>query len=117
MGYGMSYTTFRFSDLQEPDTIDDKKLTVNVIVTKTGFRDGWHVEQVYGKPYSANKNFPFASAPWLRPVKFAAGKSKTGNYGIDTAAAEVGEWCVHIRSKSAMIEVAGFVGSHHRSLT
>lgn len=47
-GHGLSYTTFRYSDLcVTPDKTREGHFTVNATVTNTGSRDGTEVSQLY----------------------------------------------------------------------
>lgn len=47
-GYGLSYTTFAYSNLQAPDTVrQGETFTVKLTVTNTGDREGKEVVQLY----------------------------------------------------------------------
>jgi beta-glucosidase len=47
-GYGLSYTTFKYSNLSIPETSNtDKQIEISVDVTNTGSKDGDEVTQLY----------------------------------------------------------------------
>ncbi len=83
-GYGLSYTTFSYSDLQVPTTpvkAGDPVL-VKVSVTNTGKRDGDEVAELYlsfpnvaGAPLKALRGF--------RRVHLAAGQTKQVEFALD----------------------------------
>jgi beta-glucosidase len=88
-GYGLSYTTFDFSNLQVSNTTPtaDDTVQVSVDVTNTGSRDGNEIVELY-------VNTPDAAASLQRPLKrlegfqkvlLAAGEKKTVTLPIKIA--------------------------------
>jgi beta-glucosidase len=82
-GYGLSYTTFHYSNFTAPATVDPcDSASVSVTVTNTGPRDGDEVVQLY---YKQNSSHP---VPTIRLVDFVrihlqAGESKVVNVKAD----------------------------------
>jgi len=71
-GFGLSYTTFAYSDL----TVDDAARTVSFSVKNTGQRKGTEIAEMYvALPAAANEHFK-RLAGWQR-VELAPGESKT----------------------------------------
>jgi len=71
-GYGLSYTTFAYSNLK----VDDKQKQVSFTVKNTGSRAGTEIAQVYAQlPSAANESFKRLVA-WDR-LPLAPGESKT----------------------------------------
>jgi beta-glucosidase len=71
-GFGLSYTTFAYSDL----TVDDATRTVRFSVKNTGQREGTEIAEMYvALPSAANEHFK-RLAGWQR-VELAPGESKT----------------------------------------
>ncbi|KAI8664999.1 Fn3-like domain-containing protein [Fusarium sp. Ph1] len=84
-GYGLSYTTFEYSNLQVPARVDlgnqgDGAFVVSVDVTNTGDRDGHEVVQVY---------ISDVECAALRPRKELKGFAKIWVAKGDTATAEI----------------------------
>ena len=73
-GYGLSYTTFEFSDLRVSRS--EKSIAVSVAVRNTGKRKGTDVAQVYvSDPGSATE--PPSQLKGFQKVSLNAGESKT----------------------------------------
>jgi beta-glucosidase len=71
-GFGLSYTTFHFSDLK----VDDKQRQVTFTVKNTGQRAGAEIAQVYAQlPAAASESYKRLVA-WQR-IPLAAGETKT----------------------------------------
>jgi beta-glucosidase len=71
-GFGLSYTTFHYSDLK----VDDKQRQVTFTVKNTGSRAGVEIAQVYAQlPAAAGESYKRLVA-WQR-IPLAAGESKT----------------------------------------
>jgi len=71
-GFGLSYTTFHYSDLK----VDDKQRQVTFTVKNTGSRAGAEIAQVYAQlPAAAGESYKRLVA-WQR-IPLAAGESKT----------------------------------------
>ena len=76
-GYGLSYTTFEYSDLQIPETLEkDAALHISVSVTNTGQMDGEEVVQVYMHDELASVARPMKQLAAFKRVSLAAGETK-----------------------------------------
>ena len=88
-GYGLSYTTFRFSHLQiskRTPTADDT-IQVSVDVTNTGSRDGNEIVQMYVNTPNADPSLqrPIKRLEGFQKVFLAAGQTKTVTLPIKIA--------------------------------
>ncbi len=117
-GYGLSYTTFQYSDLRLSSKTFDKEITVSVTVKNTGKRAGKEVVQLYlaaprneiDKPFQELKGF--AKTKLLKP-----GESQTLSFvldaralasfwsGIDAWLADKGDYEVRIGASSTDIRL------------
>jgi beta-glucosidase len=88
-GYGLSYTTFEYSNfsISKSSITPNDKITVSVDVKNTGSVDGDEVVQVYVKtPDSpASLERPIKRLRGFRRVTIAAGQTKTVPINIDCA--------------------------------
>jgi len=76
-GYGLSYTSFQYSELNV-DRAPDGGLTVSFRIANTGKEDGDEVPQVYlGAPSENAEAFPVRSLAAFDRVSIKAGESKT----------------------------------------
>ena len=77
-GHGLSYTTFKFENLELPEeSTTGKTITVKVKVTNTGNYDGEEVAQLYLKHLNAPGYLPLRSLKGFERVSLKAGESKT----------------------------------------
>jgi beta-glucosidase len=76
-GYGLSYTTFNYSDLSVTPTTGNVSRDVSVTVTNTGDRDGDEVIQVYIRWVSPSEEMPRLQLVAFDRVMIAAGDSYT----------------------------------------
>lgn len=77
-GYGLSYTTFAYRNLQVPRSVkNSENVIVTVEVTNTGAVVGDEVVQVYVKDIQASASVPQLSLQGFRRVQLAPGESKT----------------------------------------
>ncbi|EPE02620.1 beta-glucosidase [Ophiostoma piceae UAMH 11346] len=85
-GYGLSYTTFAFTNLKvdEPKAgvVTEQVLTLTVDVTNTGKRDGAEVVQLYVSPPAVNDTLsgirrPVRELKAFKKVALKAGETKT----------------------------------------
>ncbi|HTW81681.1 MAG TPA: glycoside hydrolase family 3 C-terminal domain-containing protein [Terracidiphilus sp.] len=78
-GFGLSYTTFKYSNLRtSADTLaKDGTLTVSVDVTNTGSRDGDAVVEMYVQHLGGKVEEPHEALKGFRRVTVAAGATKT----------------------------------------
>ncbi|MBN2812954.1 MAG: glycoside hydrolase family 3 C-terminal domain-containing protein, partial [Bacteroidales bacterium] len=88
-GYGLSYTTFEYSDfhISTNNITPNNKITVSVDVKNTGARDGDEVVQVYVKtPDSpASLQRPIKRLKGFKRVTIPRGQTKTVQIDIDCA--------------------------------
>jgi beta-glucosidase len=76
-GYGLSYTTFKYDDLQIPATIQGSKpVTVSVKVTNTGKMDGEEVSQLYLSHLGLKVRTPIRALKGFERTFIKAGESK-----------------------------------------
>lgn len=75
-GYGLSYTSFRYSELQvEPQAITaDETATVRVTVTNTGEREGAEVVQLYISDVASKVSRPAKELKGFRKITLAPGE-------------------------------------------
>lgn len=74
-GYGLSYTSFEFSDLTLTK-IADNKISVNFTVKNTGKRDGSEVAQVYVSDLVSSTPRPIKELKGFEKVSLKPGESK-----------------------------------------
>ncbi len=101
-GYGMSYTTFEYSDIEATPTakIKDGKVDVSFTVTNSGERVGAEVAQLYISPAQASENFKPIQLKGFTRVDLSPGESKRVTFSFDsqlisyydTMGDEVGLW-------------------------
>ncbi|HEV2277442.1 MAG TPA: glycoside hydrolase family 3 C-terminal domain-containing protein [Acidobacteriaceae bacterium] len=78
-GFGLSYTTFKFSNLRtsSPRLVKDGTVTVSVDVTNTGSRSGDAVVQLYVKHLHSAVERPREELEGFQRVTVEAGQTKT----------------------------------------
>jgi len=84
-GFGLSYTTFEYSDLNlSTNTLTaNNKLTVTITVKNTGARDGKHTIELYTHQHYASIT-PFAKRlRAFQKIDLKAGESKTVTFTLD----------------------------------
>jgi beta-glucosidase len=83
-GYGLSYTTFAYSDLKVPDSapITDESIPVTLKVKNTGSRAGTEVVQLYVSPTDPNSPLKPIRLHGFRRVELAPGEEKTVTFGL-----------------------------------
>jgi len=90
-GFGLSYTTFKFSNLQAPQTAaSGSTVTVNFDVTNTGSVEGAEVAQVYVSDPSATVDRPERELKGFAKVRLAPGETK--HVSIDLGARAFSYW-------------------------
>ncbi len=86
-GYGLSYTTFNFSNLKVPETATSgSEVTVSFDVTNTGKCDGAEVAQLYVSDPSAKVKRPERELKGFEKVHLAAGETKHVSLTLDARA-------------------------------
>lgn len=82
-GYGLSYSTFAFSDLTvTADTRTPDQFNVSVKVTNTGARNGAEVAQLYIRQKCASVTRPVKQLEGFQRVELAAGESKLVHFTL-----------------------------------
>jgi beta-glucosidase len=83
-GFGLSYTTFSYSNLQiMPSTATTgSSVTLQVDVTNTGARDGDEVVQVYVTDVAASVAVPIRSLVAFKRVPVGAGRTVTVSFAL-----------------------------------
>jgi len=78
-GYGLSYTTFEYSDLRlsASEIGPDERVTVTVDVRNTGGRAGDEVVQLYVRDVEASVPVPIRHLEGFRRIHLAAGETQT----------------------------------------
>ena len=84
-GYGLSYTTFKYDNLQLSDTVitPDKSLTVTADVTNTGDRTGREIVQLYIRDVYGSVTRPVKELRGFRKVTLEPCQKKTVSFVID----------------------------------
>ncbi len=120
-GYGLSYTTFKVSDVKmsAPTLKHDGKVTASVEVTNSGKREGATVIQMYIQDVTASMSRPVKQLRGFEKVNLKPGETRTVSFPIDVNAlkfwnqqmkydAEPGKFNVFIGVDSARVNKAEF---------
>ncbi len=83
-GYGLSYTTFSYSDIKLIDSslTNTGKITATVTLTNTGSRDGSEVVQLYTRDMVGSITRPVKELKGFQKIWLKAGESKTVTFTI-----------------------------------
>ena len=83
-GYGLSYTTYEYSDLQisKSEIAADENVEVSVTVKNTGERDGVEIAQLYIRDCYSSVTRPVKELKGFERVELKAGESKTVTFTI-----------------------------------
>ncbi len=83
-GFGLSYTTFSYSDvkLNKATMTDKEDLIATVTVTNTGNRDGAEVVQLYIRDLVGSVTRPVKELKGFEKITLKAGESKTVSFKI-----------------------------------
>ena len=83
-GYGLSYTTFSYSDirLSGKELAATGELTAEITVTNTGKRDGTEVVQLYIRDLVGSVTRPVKELKGFERIFLKAGESKTVQFKI-----------------------------------
>ena len=116
-GYGLSYTTFKYSGLKLDKKEMDKDGTINVsfTVTNTGGMDGDEVAQLYIHDVRSSVDRPYKELKGFKRVSLKKGESKTVSLRIDKSALSFYD----VKSKSWVAEPGKFdvlVGSSSKDI-
>ena len=82
-GYGLSYSTFRYDDLQVPATLQaGDSLRASIKVTNTSQRDGDEVVQLYVSLHNTGLKVPLRSLQGFKRIHLKAGQSQTVSFTL-----------------------------------
>src|SRR5690606_6821522 len=84
-GYGLSYTTFAYSDLKVNRTEFNagQGVSVSIKVTNTGKRSGTETVQLYIRDLVGSVTRPLRELKGFQQVALAAGESRTLTFALD----------------------------------
>ena len=85
-GYGLSYTSFSYSDITLSGTspTGNQTLTATVTVTNSGNKDGKEVVQLYIHDVVGANTRPVKELKGFQKIELKAGESKTVSFSINT---------------------------------
>ena len=85
-GYGLSYTTFSYSDVKVSTTAPkgSQKLTATVTVTNTGNREGKEIVQLYIHDVVGANTRPVKELKGFQKIQLKPGENKTVSFDITT---------------------------------
>ncbi|MGZ8540455.1 MAG: beta-glucosidase BglX [Chitinophagaceae bacterium] len=83
-GYGLSYTSFSYSDvkLSSSSMTAGQKITASVTVTNTGSKDGKEVVQLYIRDMVGTSTRPVKELKGFQKMELKAGQAKTVSFDI-----------------------------------
>ena len=82
-GYGLSYSTFRYDDLQVPATLQaGDSIRTSIKVTNTSQRDGDEVVQLYVSLHNTGLKVPLRSLQGFKRIHLKAGQSQTVSFTL-----------------------------------
>lgn len=109
-GYGLSYTTFAYSNLRlsAEEITDEETVTATVTVTNTGSRVGKTVVQLYVGDNESTVLRPMRELKGFEKVELQPGESKDVSFTLDKRAfaywnEDIGDW--HVESGEFTIEI------------
>ena len=121
-GYGLSYTTFEYSDIQlsAKELTDKGELKATVTVKNTGARDGEEVVQCYVRDLVGSITRPVKELKGFEKIALKAGESKTVSFTITTDmlafhrldmsyGTEPGDYKLFVGGNSRDVKETGFV--------
>ncbi len=120
-GFGLSYTTFGYSEpkLSATEIGRDGQLQVTVTVTNTGTRPGAEIAQLYVRDLVGSRTRPVKQLKGFQKVELAPGQSKDVTFTLTPAdlafytaqnrwEAEPGAFRVFVGGNSRDVKEAGF---------
>jgi beta-glucosidase len=104
-GWGLSYTSFRFSDLlvDTPRVKASEDVQVRVTVSNTGSREGKEVAQLYVRDVVASRSRPVRELEAFEKITLAAGETRSVTFRIP--ARELG---FHLEDGTYVVEPGAF---------
>ncbi|ODP26923.1 Beta-glucosidase [Paenibacillus nuruki] len=116
-GYGLSYTSFEYSDLQldRQQYSDQDKVKVSVTITNTGKTAGKEIVQLYVSDHESTVTRPQKELKGFAKVHLQAGESQTVQFTLDKRAfayynVDIADW--HVESGTFEI----LIGSSSRDI-
>lgn len=84
-GFGLSYTTFKYSEVQldKTEMTQNETITASVQITNTGKRDGEEVVQFYLRDWVGSVTRPVRDLKGFQKIFLKAGETKTVSFKID----------------------------------
>ncbi len=84
-GYGLSYTTFTYSNLKldKKEMSDDGSITVTVDVTNTGTMEGREIVQLYVHDLTGAARRPLKELKGYEKLSLKPGETKTASFTLD----------------------------------
>ena len=120
-GYGLSYTSFSYSDVKLSDSSMKAggKITASVTVTNSGNKDGKEVVQLYIRDLVGSSTRPVKELKGFQKIELKAGESKAVSFDITVSdlkyynydlkyVAEPGDFKVFIGGNSRDVKAASF---------
>lgn len=84
-GYGLSYTTFNYSNIKLPSSVaKGKQVTVSAIVKNTGTKDGEEVVQLYISHQSVAGKSPIKALKGFKRISLKSGESKLVSFTLSS---------------------------------
>ncbi len=86
-GYGLTYTTFAYSDLrvETPQLHEDESLVVSAVITNTGKRTGTEIVQCYIRDLVGSVTRPVKELKDFTKITLTPGESQRVNFSIPVA--------------------------------
>lgn len=83
-GYGLSYTTFKYSEvsLDKTEMTGNESLTASVTITNTGTRDGVETVQLYTRDLVGSVTRPVKELKGFQQISLKAGESRKVSFNI-----------------------------------
>ena len=86
-GYGLSYTTFKYSEvtLDRTEIADNQSLTASITLTNTGTREGEETVQLYTRDWVGSVTRPVRELKGFQKITLKAGESRTVSVKINAS--------------------------------
>ena len=86
-GYGLSYTTFKYSEVQldKKEINGNESLMASITITNTGTKDGEETVQLYTRDLVGSVTRPVRELKGFQKVFLKAGESRTVSFKINTS--------------------------------
>jgi beta-glucosidase len=116
-GYGLSYTTFAYSDLKLSNTTFKKgaSITASIVVKNTGLREGKEVVQLYVQDIIGSETRPVKELKGFQKINLLPGESKTVTFKLSSDDLRFYNAALKFDSEAGEFKV--FVGGNSKDLT